>query len=282
MCVESQLVRGRHFVIYAYGDDGSDEKRERVTAVSIIAGDEQGWIELENEWTNRCGSIPFHATDCESDMGDYEGIPHEQNKALYRDLAGILAASTVGGIGIGIDTVAQAKIFPSALPLAYHRAFVECLERVANVGEDYQHVCKVTYDISRENEYNAGQLYAWMREGDERLCRWLHPELSFGSWRDSARIQTADLLAFEAWKAVDHSVGSVKRTRKSWELLRATDRFETFGYSEDWFKDLQKHLESGELEKKVGFNESDYLHWLANHKRQHSISNLFAFLRSRT
>jgi hypothetical protein len=268
-------------VIYAYGDDGSDEKQQRVSAVSIIAGDEESWNELEDQWTARCGKIPFHATDCESDQGNYKNNSHEENKTLYRDLAGILAASMVGGIGIGIDVIAQKKIFPNALPLAYHRAFVECLERVANVGENYGHVVKVTYDISKENEYNAAQLYAWMREGDERLCCWLHPELSFLSWRDSARVQTADLLAFEAWKAVDHSVGPIKRKRKSWELLRGTDRFETYGYSEQWFIDLKNHLDSGELEKRVGFNESDYKQWLAKQHRHDNLSNLFAFLRSR-
>jgi hypothetical protein len=272
---------GASLMIYAYGDDGSDEKHERVTAVSIIAGYEDWWQELEDQWTVRCGGIPFHATDCESDQKAYEGIPHEQNKAMYRDLTGILASSRLGGIGIGIDLVAQMKIFPNALPLAYHRAFIECLEKVTNVAENLREVCKVAYDISKENEYNAGQLYAWMREGDERFCRWLNPEISFVSWRDSARVQAADLLAFEAWKALDHTVGSIKRKRRSWELLRATKQFETYAYSDDWFNDLKKHLESGELEKTSEFNEIDYKNWLAAHHRRHSISNLFAFLRSR-
>ncbi|HXZ80946.1 MAG TPA: hypothetical protein VEG30_13535, partial [Terriglobales bacterium] len=217
-------VKGALLVIYAYGDDGSDAKHERVIAVSIIAGYEEWWQELEDQWTVRCGGIPFHATDCESDCGDYQGIPHDQNKAMYADLTGILASSSVGGIGIGIDLVAQTKIFPNALPMAYHRAFIECLERVANVAEREKDVCKVAYDISKENEYNVRQLYTWMREGDERLYRLLHPELSFVSWRDSARVQAADLVAFEAWKALDHTVGSVRRKRKSWELLRSTDR----------------------------------------------------------
>ena len=84
------------FVIYAYGDDGSDANRERVTAVSIIAGRDEWWQEIESEWIVRCGGIPFHATDCESDLNDYKGIPHQENKATYRDLTGILAAS-IGG-----------------------------------------------------------------------------------------------------------------------------------------------------------------------------------------
>jgi hypothetical protein len=72
------------------------------------------------------------------------------------------------------------------------------------------------------------------------------------------RVQAADLLAFEAWKALDHTIGPVKRKRKSWELLRATQRFETFSYSQDWFRDLKAHINSGELDRIVGFNEAGY------------------------
>ena len=99
-------------MIYAYGDDGSDEKRERVTAVAVIAGYEHWWQNVEDQWIVRCGGIPFHATDCESNQGDYAGIAHEENKAMYRDLTGILAASSLGGIGIAIDLVAARKYMP--------------------------------------------------------------------------------------------------------------------------------------------------------------------------
>jgi hypothetical protein len=184
----------------------------------------------------------------------------------------------VGGIGIAIDLIAQKKIIPGALLLAYYRAFLECVERAANVAQNLGEIAELTFDISTENEYNAGLLYSWARNGDARFRQWLAPKISFVPWRESPRVQAADLLAFEAWKALDHTVGPVKRTRKSWELLRATERFEVYSYGEDWFRDLKKHLDSGELEKIVGFNESDYKAWLKDTGRQHSISNLFHFL----
>lgn len=115
-----------------------------------------------------CG-IPFHATDCESNHGDYKNIPKEENKAMYRDLAGILASSLLGGIGIAIDLAAQKQIIPGALPLAYYRALLECVERVANVAENSGEIADLTFDISTENEYNARLLYAWARNGDTRL-----------------------------------------------------------------------------------------------------------------
>jgi hypothetical protein len=265
-------------VIYAYGDDGADEKRERVMAVAVIAGYQEWWQDIEDQWIVRCGGIPFHATDCESDHGDYRNTPHTENKAMYRDLTGILAASKVGGIGIAIDLRAQKKILPGALPLAYYRALLECFERVANVAQNLGETAELTFDISTENGHNAGLLYSWARNGDERFRKWLHSTISFVPWRESPRVQVADLLAFEAWKALDHTVGPVKRKRKSWELLRATQRFETYSYSEDWFRDLKAHIDSGELGKIVGFRESDYLSWLKKCGRKHSIASLFDFL----
>jgi hypothetical protein len=265
-------------LIYAYGDDGADEKRERVIAVAVIAGYEEWWQDVEDQWVVRCGGIPFHATDCESDRGDYKDTPHTENKAMYRDLTGILAASKLGGIGIAIDLRAQKKILPGALPLAYYRTLLECVERVANVAQNLGETAELTFDISAENEHNAGLLYSWARNGDERFRKWLHSKISFVPWRESPRVQIADLLAFEAWKALDHTVGPVKRKRKSWELLRATQRFETYSYSEDWFYDLKAHIDSGELGEIVGFRESDYLSWLKKSGRKHSITSLFDFL----
>ena len=268
-------------MIYAYGDDGSDQKKERVIAVSVIAGYEDWWQQVEGDWSVRCGGIPFHATDCESDTGDYSGIPHEQNKAMYRDLAGVLAASRLGGIGVAMDVTARKKIFPNSLAPDYYRAFQECLSRLSNVAESFNEVVKVTFDVSVENEYNAGLLYSYMRGTDGRLFKYLHSEISFVHWKESPRVQTADMLAFEAWKALDHTVGPTKRKRKSWELLRSTERFETLSYSEDWFCSLKAHIDSGELEKIVGFNEADYVEWLKTSNRGHSTSNLIHFLGTR-
>jgi len=265
-------------VIYVYGDDGADEKQERATAVSVIAGLEEWWIELDNKWLKRCGGIPFHANECESDRGDYEGIPHAQNKAMYRDLTRILAESKVGGIAIAIDLAAQRTIFPHALELAYYRAFVECLSSCATLGKNLGEIAKLTFDISTENEYNAALLYKELRDTEPELLEWLHPEISFVSWRDSPRVQTGDLLAYEAWKALDHTVGPVKRKRRSWQALRNTNRFETYSYSVQWFTDLKKHIDSGELGKKVGFKQEDYEEWLKVTNRHHDLSNIFRYI----
>jgi hypothetical protein len=271
-------------MVYAYGDDGADEKRERVLAVSVIAGSEDAWLELELRWKERCGDIPFHAKDCESDWEDFApsapelaDAKHKENKALYRDLTTMMVESKVGGIVVAIDLTARRKIFPDSPDISYYRALLECLARLTNLGENLGDVVKVTYDISTENKHNAELMYRTLRDAEPRLSKWLHPEISFVNWKDSSRVQTADLLAYEGWKALDHTIGPIKRIRQSWLALRASDRFETMSYSEDWFRDLKAHIDSGELGKIVGFSYSDYHQWLKEKKRHHDITNLILF-----
>ncbi|MDR3799177.1 MAG: hypothetical protein P4K93_13555 [Terracidiphilus sp.] len=270
-------------MIYAYGDDGSDEKHERVTAVSIIVGPEEIWREVEGQWTVRCGGIPFHATDCECNppRGDYKGrLSHREAKDMYRDLVGILASSGLIGVGIGFDLAAQERTFPDCAELAYFRAFLECILQIAMFSDKIGEICEITYDISRENEARAAELYATLRESEEKFCRCLHSKISFQSWRDSARLQTGDMLAYEAWKALDHELGPIKRKRRSWELLRSTGQFETVAHSDEWFQSLKGHQESGELAKVAGFDAHDYESWLSKTGRTHNTGNMIKFIRS--
>ena len=266
-------------MIYVYGDDGADEKRERVAAVSALAGTEEQWQELEAKWTSRCEGIPFHAKDCESDQGDYRGIPHDKNKSTYRDLVGILANSGIIGIAIAMDLSAQFRVFPDSPQISYYRAFEDVIQKVASLAERVGHIAKLTFDISTENKYNATYLYNITLNGDRRVREWLAPEISFVPAKSSARVQTGDMLAYEGWKALDHAVGPINRTRKSWEVLRATGRFETLSYSTEWFTDLKKHIDAGDVANAAGFTPPDYVAWLEKTGRQHNISNMLEFMR---
>lgn len=271
-------------MVYVYGDDGGDEKKERVRAIGVVAGLEGWWNEIESQWADRCEGIPFHAKDCESDFNDYAGRAHTANKEMYRDLTTLLAGSKLGGIGVAIDLVAFKKIFPHSLHLkasekvAYHRAFLEVMSRGAILGENLGEIAKLTFDISSDDMYNAALQYDTMRKAEPELLKWLHPEISFVSAKLSARVQMADLLTYEAWKALDHTVGPVKRQRQSWRTLRATERFETLSYGESWFLDLKNDIESGNLERKAGFNQNDYRKWLEDKGLLHNMSNILRFI----
>jgi hypothetical protein len=263
-------------MILVYGDDSADKKRDRVAAVAAVFGSEEMWGWIEPQWIARNDGVPFHARDCESDRGDYRDIPHEKNKGLYKDLATMLAFSELIGLGIAIDLVAQRIVFPQAPDLAYYKAFTEIMAFIKRIATRYKQPAKFVFDISTENEYNAGLLYDNFRSDDPEMMQYFDAEISFVPAKYSPRVQIADLLAYEAMKALDNTLGPKPRRRRSWEALRATDRFEVFSFSEEWFKDLKRHLP--ELEQKVGFNQQDYTKWLNEKNRHHNTSNLFHFV----
>ncbi len=262
-------------MILVYGDDSSDEKRQRVSAVAIVAGTEAMWNRIEPQWIARNEGMPFHARDCETDHGDYAAFPHEQNKELYKDLAIMLAGSGLIGRGIGIDLKAQREVFPDGPDIAYYKAFAELLDAVKDVCIHFQLRTKFTFDISTENEYNAGLLYKGSREDFPEMLEWFDPEIYFEPAKHSARLQVADLLAYEAMKGVDNTVGPIKRKRKSWEALARTERFHMIGYGIEWFEDTKRNMPR--IEELSGFNQLDYSQWLEDRNRQHSISNLIHF-----
>lgn len=268
--------RSAQVVIFVYGDDSSDEKKERVSAIGIIIGSKESWDLFEPKWVARNKGIPFHARDCESDQGDFKKFDHKENKTLYRDLVTMLAESDLGGLGTAIDIAAQQKIIPNSLDFTYYRAFVEMLTKISRFAARYGEIAKFSFDISSENEYNAGQIYSYFRENEPEMFQHFHPEISFAPAREYPRIQVADLMAFEAMKALDHTVGPIKRIRKSWEVLRETKRFETMSYSKDWFTDFKRDYER--LGQELNVKAEDYSQWLQEKRRFDNVSNRLHFM----
>jgi hypothetical protein len=245
-----------------FGDESSDERKERVFAVAGVIGGEELWGPLVDRWVARTAGMPFHAKDCESDKGDYSVSNHQENKALYRDLATLLAESGLGGYGFAIDLAAQRRVTPDLPDMAYYKCFVEVVDAMNRCTAYNRESVKFTFDMRPESEYNTGLLYGMMRDspgwGDAMFSN-----IAFDCAKSEPRIQVADLFARETMKALDNVVGPVKRPpRKSWVALLNTGRFHIEAISEAWFLDLQGKMP--ELEKQTGLSMSKYAEWLGD------------------
>src|SRR5262252_9453142 len=126
-------------MLLVYGDDSADEKAQRVCAVVGVVGTDLAWKDLEEKWIQRIErthpGIPFHATYCESDQGNYKRFPHLENKALYRDLVTLIVNSPICGFGHAIDLTAQRQIYPGFEELSYYRAFLEVLKSMKDIAK---------------------------------------------------------------------------------------------------------------------------------------------------
>jgi hypothetical protein len=263
-------------MLSVFGDESSDETKQRVFAVAGVIGTDAAWDALERKWVARTGGIPFHANNCDSDRGDYTDRPHAENKALYRDLTILLAESGIGGWGQAIDLCALERALPDAQDLAYYRCFVAVLEAMRNCAAANNEAVKFTFDSREESEHNASLLYGLVRE-DPSWKDYMFSEVSFICARDNPRIQVADLVAREMMKALDNIVGPVRRPpRKSWLALYQTNRFHIDAFSTEWCEDLKRQMPA--LQAAMGMSREDYITWLTKFRLIDNTTNLFRYL----
>lgn len=272
-------------VLLVYGDESLDATQSRVCAVAGVIGTEEMWENLEAKWTARNGGIPFHATDCESDRGDYapkdrkdSDKKHKENKDLYRELTILVAESGLGGFASSQDLAAQRKAFPSPYePPLYYQGFMDVLEAMRNAADNRGQMAELTFDSRIGTEFNATEIYAYLQESGlywrERLAR----KLSFVSSREEPRIQIADLFAHEAMKELDNEVGPTKRvTRKSWECLKRTGNFRIEKLGEEYFSDPRMQPQT--LLKALGFKDGDFNEWRERKRLPYGYTSFLRFL----
>jgi hypothetical protein len=257
-----------------FGDESADETQQRVFAVGGVIGDEARWKWLEERWDICNEGTPFHATDCDSDGGNYRGREHATNKNLYKDLTILLAASGLGGWGFAIDLQAQRRVFPRSPDIAYYRCFLEVIKAMRNCAAYNKETVKYTFDMRPEDEYKAGYLYGKLVE-EKQWKDYLFTEISFACSRKNTRVQIADLFTREVMKAMDSHFGPIKRPpRKSWRALVETGRFHAEAIGQEWFEDLKKQLA---LHDRMP-SPQEYTNWLAERQLKHSTWNMYLFL----
>ena len=264
----------------AFGDDSADETKRRVLAVACVAATEDVWEDLEEAWIDRTKNIPFHATDCDSNRGDYANSPNCENKCLYKDLVGLLVRSGAWGWGAVVDLAGQHEFFPDVNEeMSYHF----CFTRIVKFFVDFafkQHAerIKISLDNRLDVKFNAAKLYALLRN-DSTLAHaeLLSDEFSFLCSKDNPRIQMGDLFARECMKHLDNMIGPTKRPeRKSMTALLETKRFGATVFTREAFEDKLKKMP--ELERNAGFTQKTYAEWLKRTGRIDNVSNKLEFL----
>jgi len=265
---------------YVYGDESHDEGSRRVFAVAGLLGRQEDWASLETAWLDRMGGRTFHASDCETDHGEFAGTSHSENLDLYADLVKLLAHSSLYGFGSAIDLAGHDEFFPGVPEdIPYYRCFRDVLvffgEHAARMK--IQEKIHFVFDGRQESNYNTSVLYSYMA----RLPEWkssplLKEEISF-STRSTVGIQAADLWARETMKHLDNMIGPVKRPmRRSMELLASTNRFGGDYFMKEFFSDFRRQFE--EVSRTVGVSEQAYANWLKENRAADSISSRHRYL----
>ncbi|MDO9116646.1 MAG: hypothetical protein Q7U39_01705 [Nitrospira sp.] len=256
----------------AYGDESADETKQRVFALSGLFGSKPDWDALREKWRARTGGKSFHATDCDTDQGDYKGIEHAQNKKLYADLTRLIADSNLIGYVAVMDLQAYREIVAPALhEEPYYYAFysvVITIAKKASLSIPRGRI-KFFFDRNQQIEYNAGALYDRIINRSLPSRELMDDEISFVT-REEIGVQAADLVAREGMKLLDNELGPVSRpTRLSAQVLMATHRINFRFYRRAWFISL---VEGSRLSE-TGYSWAEYQKWLDEHGLTHTVPN---------
>jgi hypothetical protein len=267
-------------MLQVFGDESHDPKCERVFAAAALFGTEEQWGAFRGQWTDRLDGRVFHASDCETDHGEFVGTAHAENLKLYADLTKILAESKLLGFGSAMDLAAHSEFFagtPADIP--YYRCFRDVVFQCgkwakwaipADTAEFY-------FDQRVESDYNAGVLYGHIASLPDWDCApFLRTPLKIAS-RSEVGIQAADLYAREVMKHLDNTVGPVKRPmRRSMEALQKTKRFGCDLHLREFFEDFRKKFDS--IAVKAGMSVDHYRQWLGHNGQADSISSRHRYL----
>lgn len=260
-------VRWTAMVVSVFGDESSDETKERVFSVSAIVGTDDEWATAESAWRLATKGEVFHAADWE----------HEGRLDDYKAAAVALASSPVAGFAWSMDLAAYREFFTDTLPdVAYYLMFTKAIngvsrewrlwnDRVRATPEGRDPIIsrvEFTFDHRKQSEGTAGSIYStFINQPEWRESTLLDTKVSFES-RSNPRIQMADLIAREGMKDLDRFLGPVKYPeRKSKIALAAKNHFRFLEFRRDYFEKYAQVM--ADLERNDSdFNAESYGKWL--------------------
>lgn len=256
-----------------FGDESSDERRERIFAVGGIFGDERQWKALVKKWTAITDGEEFHATEWD--------VPKPKRRNQYKQLVKALAESKLIGFGAAMCLEKYGRLFPNAVAyMPYYQCFLDVIGRFAHCAG----LClprgtvKFTFDQNLEVQYHASNLYHSIISKPNWLDReFVSDEISYAT-RKNPKIQAADLWTREVMKHADNSCGSVKRlTRRSLQVLRRENRFWIKVYEDSYFELLKAQFDK--------LNQSDspskfekYQNWIKEKNMQDNTENRMHYM----
>jgi hypothetical protein len=262
------LIKG--YIDESYGTDKNDPSTEIFT-LSCAMSNVKGWAAIESAW-KKCLAAKnkslkaqgrklisrYHATDCSSFHGEFEGWNKEEQISFARDLMGGLTRGDawVNVVAYSMPMESFLAEFPECkdepLPHCYSlikMIMLEIADQINLARHRFQKIKRADvvlfhercpYDTSILNSFNQAIADETFKEREM-----FHSVTSIG-WETSIALQAADLIAYETFKDAQRQFSGRDR-RKSLDFLLSTD---TFGgrartFKLNAFKMLRKVIDEG-------------------------------------
>ena len=267
-------------MLIAYGEDSCDKTEARIFAASAVVGRQEDWDAFLPVWEKR-NPIPFHATDCDSDGGDYKGRDHWDNKTLYASNVRQFVNSPLMGAGVAISIPDYWDLFPFAPAdkwWPYYMCFagvLACVCRTAQLSLPPETV-KVTFHNDPRKELDSARIFDFIGNQPGSLATCLQDGIEFRNHRTAPALQIADLLAREGMKELEDRVEpKLKRPRQSLVELLRSKRFTTVLYDRPKLEEYRLMADKLHSDPEKG---RAFMHWLGSNGIMDSIHARIRFI----
>jgi hypothetical protein len=193
-----------------------------MVAVAAYISRPKYWRAWTKDWNKAKKPIKvFHATDCATFHGEFDGWTKERRDPYVANLLPIIPAHEMAGVVIGVqlkDLAAEMK---------------ECAELIEMFGTPYtacfQWAISIIMEIATErgsgermafvhevNDYKGEALKAFSYVNEFLNPRSIPMTMGFGNKADFPPLQAADVLAYEGGKFLKNPMGT---PRRAWTAL---------------------------------------------------------------
>ena len=193
-----------------------------VVAVAGYISRPKYWRAWTADWNKTKRPIDvFHAADCASYHGEFEGWTKEQRDVFCAKLLPVISAHELAGIVIGIrlDDLHEALRGRHELIEMFGTPYTACFQWaisiVMEIATSHGKGERMAF-VHEVNDFKSDAMKAFQYVKEFQNPRLIPMTLAFGSKADYPPLQAADVLAYEGGKFLKNPAGP---PRRSWTAL---------------------------------------------------------------
>jgi len=263
------VLRGTFVLLRGYIDESYRAKELKTFALSCLIATGSDWLKMERSWKlhlavknrqlkkeGRRLLSRYHATDCASMHGDYEGWTVPEQIEFVQGLLDVFRRTRgVHAVGYTVDLDELCTVFPEWAGDRLETAYSVLMKFVMyTIGDDLNRMArgnpvKVTlfHDRTANGKYDPTILRSFDYMLHDANFSYPHYFTTIAPlmWQDCIALQPADLVAFEVFKDAQGKVEARKR-RKSLSALLDLAEFgiRVKAFDKKTLIKMREHMES--------------------------------------
>lgn len=247
--------------------DESYDKDQKIFSLSCLIAQGKAFSEMERMWKLHLAAknkqlakegrrliSRYHATDCNSRHGDFEGWSEDERNAFVLGLFGIFKRTPVHTVGYDVDLDNLCDVFPEFADKRLELAYAVLLDFLmytiaddfAKLNQGHREV-KITlyHDRTANGKYDPTILRQFNSTLNSKNFPYGHyfTSISSMSWENCLLLQPADLVAFEIFREAEQKTKG-RTSRKSFDALI---NMESFGIHTKSFVDKETMFKLREM-----------------------------------